>query len=277
MVSLLVSKVDRLECALLVYTILPVIPNQSQIIWEIDTKDESSDSDTEREGSKGEGPGSEDEGPGSKDEGSNSEDEGTGSEDEGSGSDEQEEEAAPEGQQQAVSVMDTAANEPLGLGYGELRRRELAVGEGLVPSTFEIRQSSRSVSGHQRVEETPAPRIPVRTTWVDPEDGTVYLYIEIYPLSCAPVQTPASPEWSSGSLLVSPSSLVDLPFTTSATTIAVDEDEFLEVERGHVDARRAEMWQDRYDDHRLIHYMLVQHTVMQRKLQEMRGRVATLE
>ncbi|GJX59917.1 hypothetical protein Tco_0291307 [Tanacetum coccineum] len=253
------------------------------------TKDESLDLDTEREGSEGEGPGSEDEGPGSEDEGSGSEDE--------------------------------VVNEPLGLGYEALRR-------------------------HQRVEETPAPRIPIRTTWVDLEDGIVYLYIEIYPRSYAPVQTPASPEWSSGSLLVSPSSLVASPFTTPATTIAVDEDEFLDVgaqlkihgsilhdhtqrldallpalfkgydmdfrelytrsrevrdeifsqcyrlrsleqeqERatmtfgalwrpvlaleawaGHVDAQRAEMWQARYDDHRLIHYMLVQHTVMQRKL-----------
>ncbi|GJR98555.1 hypothetical protein Tco_0270729 [Tanacetum coccineum] len=34
MVSLAVSKVDRLECAYLVYPILPAIPSQSQIIWE---------------------------------------------------------------------------------------------------------------------------------------------------------------------------------------------------------------------------------------------------
>ncbi|GJT46894.1 hypothetical protein Tco_0955609 [Tanacetum coccineum] len=35
MVSLLVSKVDRLECAYSVYPILPAIPNQSRIIWEV--------------------------------------------------------------------------------------------------------------------------------------------------------------------------------------------------------------------------------------------------
>ncbi|GJY78360.1 hypothetical protein Tco_0484161 [Tanacetum coccineum] len=63
--------------------------------------------------------------------------------------------------------------------------------------------------------------------------------------------------------------------TTPVATIAVNENEFLEA--GHVDAQRAEMWQARYDDHRLIHDMLVQHTVMQRELQEMRDRVATLE
>ncbi|GKG37168.1 hypothetical protein Tco_0447341, partial [Tanacetum coccineum] len=38
---------------------------------------------------------------------------------------EEEEEATPEGQQQAVSVVDTATTEPLGLGYGAARRRAL--------------------------------------------------------------------------------------------------------------------------------------------------------
>ncbi|GJZ11019.1 hypothetical protein Tco_0545778 [Tanacetum coccineum] len=36
MVSIVVSKVDRLEYAYIVYHILPAIPNQSQIIWEVD-------------------------------------------------------------------------------------------------------------------------------------------------------------------------------------------------------------------------------------------------
>ncbi|GJX79327.1 hypothetical protein Tco_0327476 [Tanacetum coccineum] len=57
-----------------------------------DTEDESSDSDTEKEGSKDERPGLEDE-----------------------------DEAAPEGQQQVVPIVDTAADEPLGLSYGALR------------------------------------------------------------------------------------------------------------------------------------------------------------
>nr|GEV89911.1 hypothetical protein [Tanacetum cinerariifolium] len=74
-----------------------------------DTEDESMDLDIEGEGSEDEGPGSE-----------------------------KEEEAALEGQQQAVPVVDTAANEPLGLGYGALRCHELALGEGSMPSTFEI-------------------------------------------------------------------------------------------------------------------------------------------
>nr|GEX49579.1 hypothetical protein [Tanacetum cinerariifolium] len=117
-----------------------------------------------------------------KDESLDLDTEGEGSEDEGSGSEEEEEEAAPEGQQQAVSVVDTAAYKPLDLGYGALRR---------------------------------------------------YILICIPPIR-VPVQTPPLPEWSYGSLPVSPSSsavptLIASPVTTPAATIAVDEDEFLEV------------------------------------------------
>ncbi|GKF70914.1 hypothetical protein Tco_0203971 [Tanacetum coccineum] len=106
-----------------------------------DTDDESSDSDTKGEGSEDEGPGLE------------------------------EEEATPEGQQQAVLVVNTAADEPLGLGSRALRRQQ------------------------QRVEETLTPKPLVRTTWVDPVDDTVYTGILIYvPPVCVPVQTPPSPE-----------------------------------------------------------------------------------
>nr|GEU72590.1 hypothetical protein [Tanacetum cinerariifolium] len=204
--------------------------------------------------------------------------------------------------------------------------------------------------GQQRVDETSAPRIPVSTAWINPKDSTVYLDIKIDPRSCAPVQTPASPECLFGSLPGSPSSLVvptlvaspaTTPVasltTTLVTTIAADEDEFLEVgaqielygsilydnmqrlnalppalfegydmnlielytrsreardeifsqryrlrsleqeqERatvtfgaiwrpvlalkswaGYVDSQRTEMWRARYDDHRLIHDLLV--------------------
>nr|GEW19017.1 hypothetical protein [Tanacetum cinerariifolium] len=103
------------------------------------------------------------------------------------------EEAAPEGQQQqAVPIEDTSADGPLGLGYGASRRRAL---------------------------ELP--------TWVDPKDGTVYIDIEFdAPPVRAPVQTPTSHEWSSGSLLVSSASLtvpspVASSVTTSAATITV--------------------------------------------------------
>nr|GEX48093.1 hypothetical protein [Tanacetum cinerariifolium] len=195
-----------------------------------DAEDESSDSDTKREGLEDESPGLEDEGPGSED---------------------------------RVLVQ-------------KRRRRRLHLRvssrRGLDASTFEIRHISRSVSGHQNVEETPTPKIPVSTAWIVLEDSTD---IEIEPRSLVPT-------------------LVASLVTTPAATIAVDEDEFLEratvnfsalwrpmlsleAWARHVDARWAEMSQARYDDHRLIHDFLVQNTTMQHELQELRGRVTTLE
>nr|GEU53928.1 hypothetical protein [Tanacetum cinerariifolium] len=123
----------------------------SELILDTETEDESSDSDAEGEGSKDEGPGLDDEGHGLEDEGPGLE---------------EEEKAAPEGQQQAILVMYTTVDKPLGLGYRVLRR-----------------------------------------------------------LVVAPVQTPPSPEWSSSSLLVSPSFLIvpspiALPVATPASTIS---------------------------------------------------------
>ncbi|GJY33768.1 hypothetical protein Tco_0418237 [Tanacetum coccineum] len=65
----------------------------------------------------------------------------------------------------------------LGLRYEALRCRELALEEGDVYSTFET----------------------------DPEDGMIYIDIPDYPPPAPPVQTPPSPEWTSGSLSISPS------------------------------------------------------------------------
>nr|GEX56950.1 hypothetical protein [Tanacetum cinerariifolium] len=77
---------------------------------------------------------------------------------------------------------------------------------------------------------------PTLVTWVDPEDGRVYTGILDYVPPVSPVQTLPSPEWSSGSLPVSPSSLavstpVASPVTTPAATIAIDKDKFLEIFR----------------------------------------------
>ncbi|GKC55257.1 hypothetical protein Tco_1078002 [Tanacetum coccineum] len=124
---------------------------------------------------------------------------------------EREEEAVPEGQQQAVLVVKTTASEPLGLRYGALRHHELAVGEDRVPSTFEV----------------------------DPEDSMVYTDIPAYVPLSTPVQTPPYLEWLSGSLPISPPSLVvpspiASPVTTPTATISVDKDHFLEVGAQHV-------------------------------------------
>ncbi|GJU03445.1 hypothetical protein Tco_1113783 [Tanacetum coccineum] len=51
----------------------------------------------------------------------------------------------------------------------------------------------------------------------------------------------------------------------------------LESWAGHVDTQRVELWQTRYDDHRLIHDLLVQNTTMQHELQELRDRATTVE
>ncbi|GKA23111.1 hypothetical protein Tco_0709073, partial [Tanacetum coccineum] len=165
-----------------------------------DTKDESSDSDTEGEGSEDEGPGSEDEGPDS----------------------EEEEEAAPEGQQQTVPVVDTVADKPLGLGYEVLRRRELALGESSVPSTFKIGQSSSFTI------------IPVVPTLV-----------------ASLVTTPAA------TIAVGEDELLEeratLTFDALWRPILA-----LDSWAGHADAQRVEMWKAKYDDQRLIHDLLVQ-------------------
>ncbi|GJV09632.1 hypothetical protein Tco_1351173 [Tanacetum coccineum] len=100
---------------------------------------------------------------------------------------EDEEEAAPEGQQQAVSIVDTVTDEPLGLGNGALRHRELALGEGSVPNAFEVGQSSRSVLEYEGAERISAFRQPTLVTWVDPEDDRVYIDIPTYVPPAAPV------------------------------------------------------------------------------------------
>ncbi|GJX35846.1 hypothetical protein Tco_0247403 [Tanacetum coccineum] len=70
--------------------------------------------------------------------------------------------------------------------------------------------------------------------WVDPRDSWVYTVKLQSAPPAAPVQTLLSPEWSLGSLPVSPLSLVvpspiASPVATTSATISVDEDQFLEV------------------------------------------------
>ncbi|GJY77543.1 hypothetical protein Tco_0483344 [Tanacetum coccineum] len=172
---------------------------------EDDKEDESLDADDEGERSNDEGHGSDDEGCGLDDEDHRLDDKGRGLKGEGLSLEDEEEQAAPEGQQQTVPIMDTAMSEPLGLRYGAAWRRALESIEEIAPSTYEV----------------------------DPADDRVYTYILVYP-PVAPVQTPLSPEWSSGSLPVSPSSPVApspiaSPVATSTTTMLVGEDQFIKV------------------------------------------------
>ncbi|GKA63887.1 hypothetical protein Tco_0763493 [Tanacetum coccineum] len=159
--------------------------------------EESMDSDSMSEDAEDEGPTAEDEDPVAEDEGLTAGVEGPGMDDEGYGLDDEsrgiddeghnvesdrlgldeEEEVIPRGQQQAASVVGTTVSAPLGLGYGALRHRELALEEGDVYSTFET----------------------------DPKEGMIYIDIHDYPPPAPPVQTSPSPEWTSGSLPSSPS------------------------------------------------------------------------
>ncbi|GKC28558.1 hypothetical protein Tco_1035852 [Tanacetum coccineum] len=111
-------------------------------------------------------------------------------------------------------------------------------------------------------------QLPTHPTWFDPKDGTVYMDIEFDgPPVHVPVQTPASPDWSSGSLPVSPASLtipspLATPVSTLAATIAVDEDEFIEA---------------RFKNQREIHALRMQQATDHREIHGLRERVATLE
>ncbi|GJT34179.1 hypothetical protein Tco_0924598 [Tanacetum coccineum] len=99
--------------------------------------EESMDSDSVSEDAKDEGPTAEDEGPSMDDEGYGLDDESRGIDEEGHSVEsdglglEEEAEAVPGGQQQVAPVVRKNVSAPLGPGYGALRRRELALEEGV--------------------------------------------------------------------------------------------------------------------------------------------------
>ncbi|GJS80974.1 hypothetical protein Tco_0747515 [Tanacetum coccineum] len=68
---------------------------------------------------------------------------------------EEEEEAVLGGQQEASLVVGTAVSAPLGLGYGALRRQELALEEDHVYSTFETLSSLEWTSGSLPISPSP--------------------------------------------------------------------------------------------------------------------------
>ncbi|GKB73012.1 hypothetical protein Tco_0934424, partial [Tanacetum coccineum] len=172
------------------------------------TKDENPAAEDEGLIAGVEGPGMDDEGYGLDDETHGRDDEGRGIDNEGhsvesDGLDLEEEEVVPRGQQQIALVVWTTVSEPLGLGYEALRRRELALEEGDIYSTFEVEQGSGSEPESERPERVSAFRQPTLTTWIDLEDGMIYIDIPDYPPQAPPVQIPPSPEWTFGSLPIS--------------------------------------------------------------------------
>ncbi|GJT39118.1 hypothetical protein Tco_0938983, partial [Tanacetum coccineum] len=146
---------------------------------------ESSNSNSESEDVKDEGPTKEDEDPATGDDVLATRDEGLvmGVECLNLGEDE----ALPEGQQRAALVVETVVGEPLGLGYGPLRRQEIAFREGRMPSVYEVGQSSRSVPEPERPERVSALRQPTVTTWIDTEDVIAYIDGPAYPPPALPV------------------------------------------------------------------------------------------
>ncbi|GKC61401.1 hypothetical protein Tco_1088999, partial [Tanacetum coccineum] len=135
--------------------------------------EESMDSDNVSEDAEDKGPTAEDRDPVAEDE----DDEGHSVESDGLGL-EEEEEAVPGGQQQEAPVVRMTVSAPLGLGYGALGHRELALEEGDVYSMFEVRQGFGSAPKSEILKRPPP---------------------------APPVQTPPSLEWTSGLLHISPS------------------------------------------------------------------------
>ncbi|GKA81942.1 hypothetical protein Tco_0788690 [Tanacetum coccineum] len=97
-----------------------------------------------------------------------------------------------------------------GLG---LRKEEEAIPE---------RQGSGSEPKPERPEKVLASRQPTLTMWTDPEDGIVYIDVPAYPPPALPAPTPPSPEWSSGSLPISPApSIVPSPISSPMIPLTV--------------------------------------------------------
>nr|GEV19605.1 hypothetical protein [Tanacetum cinerariifolium] len=191
---------------------------------------------------------------------------------------------------------------------------DLAMGDvGLAAGDEGLGQGSGSAPEPEILERVSLSRQPTLTTWTDSKEGMVYINDPAYPPSAPPAQTLLSPEWLSGSFPISPtpsivpssfsspmiSLIVPLPVAshvaTSIATILVDKDQFiekrtvmtfralwrpvltLEAWAGRVDTWMIDMSREAYDDHRLVHDMLLQQTALQRVLQETRGRVTALE
>nr|GEX86386.1 hypothetical protein [Tanacetum cinerariifolium] len=189
-----------------------------------------------------------------------------------------------------------------GLGYGAARHRTLESTEEITPSTYEVGQSSRSVPDHEGVERISAFRQPTLVTWVDPEDDRVYNDIPAYVLPVAPVHTLPSPEWSSSSLPISPSSLLvpspiaspdhTQPLDALPPTLFMDIDRdmselytrslwrpmlALEAWAGQIDAQRAALWHAIYDIQRENHNSRMQLAEERRERLELTDRVSRME
>ncbi|GJU85022.1 putative reverse transcriptase domain-containing protein [Tanacetum coccineum] len=191
-----------------------------------------------------------------------------------------------------VPAEDIAEDGLLGLAYGAARRRALKQAKDTMPSTYEVGQSSGSTPDQQletagETHTQTHTRLPVRTTWEDPEDGTIYMDIEYdipsvhLPVQTppSPVRTPSSPDWFPESPPVS--LIIPLPAATPAPAATLDEGDLLEI-GAHLELHRIreEILLQRFRLRSLeqeIDDLRRQHAADQREMQELRERVATLE
>ncbi|GJR88529.1 hypothetical protein Tco_0212540 [Tanacetum coccineum] len=219
------------------------------------------------------------------------------------GTDSEDEETASEGQQQqAIMAEDAAEDEPLGLGYTTAKRRDLERARDTMSSTYEVGQSSRSIPDQQLETsgETPTQthvRLPIRTTWEDPEDGTIYMEIDIL-------------HTHSERLDVLPPSrfegydrdVTELFSRTRAVREEIHSQHFrlrslergqeetgitigtlwrpilaLEACVGYTDTQRGALWQAIYEDRWEIYNLRRHHTADQREMQELKERITALE
>nr|GEY15281.1 hypothetical protein [Tanacetum cinerariifolium] len=106
--------------------------------------------------------------------------------------------------------------------YRALRRQEIVLGDGRMPSVFKVSQSSRSVPEPETPKRVLALKQPTLTIWIDLKDSRTYIDVHAYPLPVLLVQTPPSPEWSSGSLHVSPApSIVPSPISSPMIPLTI--------------------------------------------------------
>ncbi|GKD38497.1 hypothetical protein Tco_1258704, partial [Tanacetum coccineum] len=185
--------------------------------------EESIDSDSVSEDAKDEGPTAEDKDPTIENEGliagvegPDIDDEGYGVDDESHGRDDESHGIDDEGH--SIESGGLGLEEEEEAVPGALRRRELALEKGNVYSTFEVGHGSGATPESEKPERVSVFRQPTVTTWTDPEDGMIYIDIPDYPPPAPPVHTPPSPEWTSGSLPISPSHS-DVPSHVSSPII----------------------------------------------------------
>ncbi|GKA64624.1 hypothetical protein Tco_0764331 [Tanacetum coccineum] len=87
---------------------------------------------------------------------------------------------------------------------------------------LDMRVKSLGLGGDEAVPEGQQRAAPIVKASMDPKDGRAYIDVPAYPPPAPPVQTPPSPEWSSGSLPVSTApSIVPSPILSPMIPLTV--------------------------------------------------------